>query len=101
MEPMKPMKPMKAMEPMEKMQPAERWWSSDLGEATSTGSENDTRYAYFAAKKRLAVGRGGKVVVYKTGDTPIDGFSQSQGGSSSLRFSTGDGTIGVDDLEPA
>ncbi len=98
---MEPMKPMKPMEPMKEMKPAERWWSPELGEPTSAGSENDTRYAYFASKQRLAVDQGGKVTVYKTGDRKIDGFSQSQGGSSSLRFSTGDGTIGVDDLESA
>ena len=58
---MEPMKPMAPMKPLEKMTAAERWWPDDLGEPNSSGSANDTRYAFFAAKHRLVLQKGGKV----------------------------------------
>ncbi len=47
MEPMKPMAPMKPMEPMKPMAKSEAWWPADLGDPSSSGSQNDMRYAFF------------------------------------------------------
>ena len=47
MEPMKPMKPMEP-KPMKPMSAMERWWPDELGHASSSGSQNDVRYAFFA-----------------------------------------------------
>ena len=33
------------------------WWPADLGRPTSTGAQNDVRYAYFAQTRRLAIWR--------------------------------------------
>ena len=53
MEPMKPMKPMEPMQPMKPMAKVEPWWPKDLGEPSSTGSQNDMTYAVFPDKHRL------------------------------------------------
>ena len=39
------------------------WWPADLGPPTSTGSQNNVRYAYFAEPGRLAIELHGKVTV--------------------------------------
>ena len=47
MKPMEPMKPMKPMAPMEK------WWPADLGDPSTSGAQNDMRYAFFPDERRL------------------------------------------------
>jgi hypothetical protein len=64
------------------------WWPSDLGVPSSLGAQNDVRYAYFPATRRLAIDVNGKVSVYDTQDHRISGFSQQQPGSGSLSFSS-------------
>ena len=99
MTPMKPMEPMKPMQPMAAASAAERWWPEDLGEPSSTGAADDTRYAYFAAKHRLALDEGGRVRLFDTGPKRIEGFAQSAGRNGSLRFASDDGTVGLDALK--
>jgi hypothetical protein len=105
MEPMKPMKPMKGMEPMKPMEPmepmdsGEAWWPSDLGKPASSGSQNGMRYAFFPDKRRLLVEQNGKTTTYDSGSHKINGVSQQDGGTRSLAFSDGAGTVNVDDLE--
>ncbi len=102
MEPMKPMEGMKPMEPMEPMKPmkAEKpWWPGDLESPSSSGSQNDTRYAYFGDSHRLAVSSDGKVVVYDTGDHTINGFGQQQSGGSSMKFDSDKGQVDVASLK--
>ena len=65
---------------------------------TSSGAQNSTRYAYFANQHRLAVDTGGDVWVYDTLDHQIGGFSQQQGGSQSLTFSSQRGPVNVASL---
>lgn len=75
------------------------WWPADLGHASSTGSQNDMRYALFPDKRRLAVRDGGRVTIYNTGEHRISGFGQQQGGTQTLSLSGGSGSISLDDLE--
>jgi hypothetical protein len=81
------------------------WWPSDLGQPSSSGGQNDSRYAYFPNPRRLAINRGGQVFIYDTLDHQIGGVQQQQGGySGSLSFSSQFGTFSVDSLpllEPA
>ena len=56
------------------------WWPGDLGSPSSSGGQNDSRYAYFPQARRLAVQRGGQVTVYDTLDHQIGGVQQQQGG---------------------
>lgn len=74
------------------------WWPSELGNAGSTGAQNDLHYACFPAARRLAIRHGDRVSVYDTGEHMIMGFSQQQGGDQSLTFTSQFGLVRVADL---
>ena len=101
MEPMKPMKPMAPMKPMEPMSGGEKWWPDDLGQPSTSGSQNGMRYAFFPDQHRLAIDDNGKVTQYDTGDHQISGVSQSQGGSGggSPTFSSQNGNVDLSSLK--
>ena len=52
------------------------WWPADLQFPSSTGVQNNVRYAYFGALRRLAIEVNGHVTLYDTLDHQISGFSQ-------------------------
>lgn len=79
---------------------ADAWWPASLGVPGSSGGQNDMRYAYFPASRRLAVQQGGRVGLYDTGEAEIFGASQQQGGGQSLSFSTNAGTRQLSDFTP-
>ena len=72
-----------------------QWWPTDLGAPTSTGSQNNVRYAYFAEPRRLAIELHGKVTVYDTLDHQISSFSQQQSHAGSLSFHSQHGLVDV------
>ncbi|MCK8786450.1 SHOCT domain-containing protein [Roseomonas sp. NAR14] len=74
------------------------WWPSELGSPSSSGAQNDMRYAIFPGARRLAVLQGGQVTVYDTRDHSLYGVSQQQGGSQSLSFNSQYGTVRLEDL---
>jgi Short C-terminal domain len=74
------------------------WWPADLGVPSSLGAQNEVRYAYFPAGRRLAIDINGKVTVYDTQDHQISGFAQQQPGSGSLSFSSQLGGVDVSRL---
>ena len=74
------------------------WWPDELGIASTTGGQNNTRYAYFPTTCRLAVDLNGQVTVYNTLDHQIGGVSQQQGGNNSMTFSSQYGNVQVDQL---
>ncbi len=78
--------------------PESNWWPSHLGSPNALGSQNNVRYAYFANISRLAVKTGGDVWVYDTLNHQIGGFSQQQGGGSSITFTSQFGTISLSSL---
>jgi Short C-terminal domain len=81
------------------MSSSNSWWPSDLGQPSSSGGQNDARYAYFPSARRLAVSRGGQVTVYDTLDHQIGGVQQQQGGAyGSQSFTSQFGTFTVDSL---
>jgi hypothetical protein len=81
------------------MMSSNSWWPSELGQPSSSGGQNDTRYAYFPGPRRLAVQRGGQVTVYDTLDHSIGGVQQQQGGPyGSQSFTSQFGTFTVDSL---
>jgi hypothetical protein len=63
---------------------ASGWWPEELGNPTSTGAQNDMRYACFPGRRRLAIQQGGRVRVYDTGEHTISGVSQQQAAISHL-----------------
>lgn len=74
------------------------WWPADLGQPSSTGQQNNIRYAVFPTTRRLAIDIGGTVTVYDTLDHQIGGVSQQQGGDASLTFTSQYGVVYVRDL---
>jgi len=79
--------------------PGNAWWPAELGSPSSSGGQNDARYAYFPGAQRLAIDRNGQVTVYNTLDHNIGGVQQQQGGQSgSMSFSSQFGTFGVESL---
>ena len=73
-------------------------WPAELGAPSSSGAQNDLRYAVFPGTRRLAISRGGQVTVYDIGDHVISGFSQQQGGDQTLTFTSQHGLVRVADL---
>ncbi len=69
------------------------WWPGDLGSPSSSGSQNNIRYAVFPQTRRLVVQRDGQVTVFDTLNHNIGGVSQQQGGGSSLTFTSQYGTV--------
>ena len=63
---------MKGMEP---------FWPKDLGDPSTSGSQNGMKYAFFPDKQRLVIERDGQVSTYDSGDHRIGGVSQADGAS--------------------
>lgn len=74
-------------------------WPEELGQPSSTGAQNNLRYAFFPAMRRLLIDNHGRITVYDTRDHQIGGFSQQQGGDQSLTFTSQYGLVRVADLE--
>ncbi|SON54175.1 hypothetical protein HDIA_0634 [Hartmannibacter diazotrophicus] len=79
--------------------PGGAWWPEDLGQPSSTGGQNDLRYAFFPQSRRLAIDIGGRTTVYDTRDHQISGFSQQQSGDQSVTFTSQYGLVRVADLD--
>lgn len=77
-----------------------QWWPAELGSPSSSGGQNDSRYAYFPQTRRLAIQRGGsQLSIYDTLDHQIGGVQQQQSGpGGSLTFSSQRGTFSVESL---
>ncbi|MEN9847936.1 MAG: hypothetical protein RL368_676, partial [Pseudomonadota bacterium] len=71
------------------------WWPNDLGSPSSSGAQNNVRYAYFPSTHRLAVDINGQVSVYDTLNHQIGGVSQQQGYGASVIFTSQYGTVDV------
>ncbi|TSD94530.1 SHOCT domain-containing protein [Gordonia rubripertincta] len=75
------------------------WWPADLGVPSSTGGQNDVRYAVFPATRRLAIQVAGVTRIFDTADHQIGGVQQQQGsGYGSVSFSSQYGTFDVSSL---
>ncbi|TDB67919.1 SHOCT domain-containing protein [Arundinibacter roseus] len=68
--------------------------------ATFKGSQNDSRYSYYAAEKRLVIEHEGKRTIYDTTGYPLTGVQQSQSGiERRLSFTFPGGTVWLNDLK--
>ena len=96
MEPMKPMEPMEPMQPIVPMKPmtgGEKWCAGDLGQPSTSGGQNEMRYAFFPDKRRLLINENGKVTTYDTGSHSIGGVSQEDGNERTLTFTSQSGPV--------
>ena len=74
------------------------WWPAALGSPSSSGAQNDLRYAFFPQARRLAIQVGGDLRLYDTGEHQIGGVSQQQSGDQSLTFTSQFGLVRLWDL---
>jgi len=77
---------------------ASNWWPADLGTPSSTGSQNNVRYAVFPSAQRLVIEINGQTAVYDTMNHQIGGVSQQQGGDASVTFTSQFGLVRLTDL---
>ena len=77
---------------------AASWWPAEFGSPSSSGGQNAVDYAYFPQLNRLAVRQGKKVTVYDATGHQIGGFSQQQGASQDLYFTSQRGMFPVASL---
>ena len=96
---MEPLKPLPGMKPMEPLDLGEPWWPPALGQPSTSGAQNDVRYAYFAEAGRLLIEENGALVTYDTGAHRISGVSQAQSHGRSLTFASQNGPVKLDDLK--
>ncbi len=78
--------------------PDAHWWPTELGTPNATGAQGQMRYAYFGEARRLAVKHGEDVRLYDTLDHRIAGFSQQQGASDSVTFTSQYGSVDLTSL---
>lgn len=81
--------------------PGNAWWPAELGSPSSTGSQNDVRYAYFPHIHRIAILHEGKVELYDTLGHDVSGVQQQQQQSSypgTLMFTSQNGTFSIGTL---
>ena len=74
------------------------WWPAELGVPAAVGAQNDLRYAYFPATRRLAISRAGRSSIHDTGEHQIFGVGQQQGSDQSITFTSQLGLVRVADL---
>ncbi|MBO9615456.1 MAG: SHOCT domain-containing protein [Dyadobacter sp.] len=74
-------------------------WPAIFGTPTSSGSQNNFRYAYFAPVHRLVIEDDGKRTIYDTKHHQITGVSQQQGTVRSYRFTSQEGQVDLSALE--
>jgi hypothetical protein len=65
---------------------------------SSTGAQNNIRYAFFPAPRRLVIDINGHVTVYDTLDHQISGVSQQQSAGASLTFTSQCGVVPLGSL---
>lgn len=75
------------------------WWPKGLGSPSSTGAQNDLRYAVFPESRRLVIDDGGRQTVYDTGDHRIGGVSQAQSSDRTISFTSQNGLVRLEDLK--
>jgi hypothetical protein len=73
-------------------------WPTIFGSPTSSGSQNNFKYAYFGPARRLVIEEDGKRYIYDTKHHQISGVSQQQGNGRSYQFTSNDGTVNLNDL---
>jgi hypothetical protein len=73
-------------------------WPPAFGRPTSSGAQNNFRYAYFAPVKRLVIVEDGKQKIYDTRHHHISGISQQQGNGNSYHFTSQDGPVDLQQL---
>jgi hypothetical protein len=83
---------------MTPMSGGEHWWPQDLGQPSTSGSQNGLRYAFFPEKRRLLVEQNGKLTTYDSGSHRIEGVAQQASQTWSVTFTSQDGPVNLAEL---
>jgi len=73
-------------------------WPTVFGSPTSSGSQNNLKYAYFGPVRRLVIEEDGKRTIYDTKHHQITGIAQQQGAGSSYQFTSQEGAVDLGSL---
>jgi hypothetical protein len=92
------MEPMKPMAPMKPIPAGETWWPEELGQPSTSGSQNGMRYAFFPQKQRLLIEQAGKLTTYDSEDHRISGVSQQSGSEHTLSLTSQKGQVKLYEL---
>jgi hypothetical protein len=95
---METMKPMKPLSPVPGFS-IQRWWPPELGDASSSGSSSELRYAYFSRAQRLLIEQQGLLTIYDTGAYQFRGALQTSGSERKLSFVSQHGLVALDTLK--
>jgi hypothetical protein len=95
---MDPMKSMKPLSPLPGFS-IRHWWPPEFGEASSSGSSSELRYAYFSRAQRLLVEQQGTLTTYDTGAYQFRGALQNSGSERKLSFVSQHGLVALDTLK--
>ncbi len=94
---MQPIKPAKSLEAMKGFS-ITHWWPTEFGEASSSGSSSEYRYAYFAQARRLLIEQQGRLTTYDTASYAFRGALQVGGLERKLCFVSQYGMVPLDSL---
>ncbi len=79
--------------------PVTEEWPAIFGKPTTSGSQNNMRYAFFPSVKRLIIDQDGKRTIYDTKQHTISGVSQQQGLRNTMAFQSQTGTVKLEDFD--
>lgn len=84
--------------PKKEITEADKPWPAIFGKPTTSGSQNNFRYAYFAPVRRLVIESNGNRAIYDTKHHEVFGVSQQQGAQQSFVITSQDGPIDLSSL---
>jgi hypothetical protein len=73
-------------------------WPRELGLASTSGSSEELRYAYFPQNRRLAVESGGSLTIYDIGDYQFRGLLQAHSAGGAITIMTQRGRVRLSDF---
>ena len=82
----------------EKSNVSDSSWPPAFGTPTSSGGQNNFKYAYFGPARRLVIEEDGKRRIFDTKHYQISGISQQQGSNRSYQFTSQEGAVDLADL---
>jgi hypothetical protein len=73
-------------------------WPPEFGPASTSGSSEELRYAYFPKNRRLAVESDGSLMIYDIGDYQFRGLLQAQSAGGAITIMTQRGRMRLSDF---
>ena len=77
---------------------SDSYWPPAFGSPSSSGAQNNFKYAYFGPVRRLVIEEDGKRRIFDTKHHQISGISQQQGSGRSYQFTSQEGPVDIADL---